>query len=136
MPLLAGRDFQPSDKIDSEPVVIINRALADRYFGDQDPLGRRVAFDREVGPNSHWMTIVGVVGNVRRESLALDEKPSFYAPILQDTTGSAHLLLRTKANPLSFVSAVRDRLAVVDPGLPLADISTLERQTYEATGQQ
>jgi putative ABC transport system permease protein len=72
VPLLGGRDFDPRDRLDAPGTVIVNRALAERYFPGESPVGRRIAFDRVASEGSTWRTVVGVVGNVRRESLTLD----------------------------------------------------------------
>ncbi len=126
VPLLRGRDFSAADNLQATPVVIVNEALADRYFPGEDPLGKRIVFDQTPDATSVWRTIVGIVGNVRRETLALQEKPSFYAPVFQDTTGQLHLLVRTEQDPNAIVAAVRDRVRALDPSLPLFDVTTLE----------
>jgi len=126
VPLLRGRDFTQADVLEPPAVVIINRTLAERFFPDEDPIGRQVAFDRVASERSIWRTIVGVVENVHRESLAQEEKPSFYAPILQDPTSRAHLLVRTEGDPQVFVGAVRGALEALDPALPLFEVTTLE----------
>ena len=126
VPLLRGRDFSAADYLQATPVVIINNALADRYFPGEDPLGKSIAFDETPDATSVWRTIVGIVGNVRRETVALQKKPSFYAPVFQDTTGQVHLLVRTEQDPNAIVAAVRDRVRALDPSLPLFDVTTLE----------
>ena len=118
------------------PVVIINDALADRYFPGEDPLGKRVAFDDTPDATSVWRTIVGIVGNVRRETLALQEKPSFYAPVFQDMTGQLHVLLRTEQDPNAIIAAVRDRVRALDPSLPLFDVTTLETVVATSVGRE
>ena len=85
MPLLRGRDFPAADNLQATPVVIINEALADRYFPGEDPLGKRIAFEETPDATSVWRTIVGIVGDVRRQTLALQEKPSFYAPVFHSS---------------------------------------------------
>ncbi len=132
VPLISGRDFTTADAHDQPPVVIINETLAETYFPGDDPIGKRVVFDREVGADSVWRTIIGVVGNVRREALSTREKPSFYAPVMQETTRRVHILARSTAAPEIVVSAIRERLRAVDPSLPLFDVTTLE-QTVSAS---
>lgn len=136
VPLLRGRDFSAADNLQATPVVIINDALADRYFPGEDPLGKRVAFDDTPDATSVWRTIVGIVGNVRRETLALQEKPSFYAPVFQDMTGQLHVLLRTEQDPNAIIAAVRDRVRALDPSLPLFDVTTLETVVATSVGRE
>ena len=133
VPILAGRDFERSE---TQAVVIVNQALVDDYFPDRDPIGVRVAFDRRPGPSSYWRTIVGVVGNVRRETLALEEEPSFYAPILQDTTGSTHLLVRTSGDPWMALPGVREAVRRLDPAMPLFGVTTLGDQLDLASARE
>jgi len=125
VPLVRGRDFGPADGLASEPVVIVNRALAEKFFPGENPVGRHVAFDAKPDEGSVWRTIVGVVGDVRRQKLALEEEPSFYAPLLQDTSRGAYLLVKAD-EPTSLLPAVRDRLREIDPELPLFEVTSLE----------
>lgn len=125
VPLSRGRDFTMDDDLDGALVVIVNEALAEKYFPGEDPIGRRVAFDRVAGPGSYWRTIVGVVGNVRRDSLALEEEPSFYAPVIQDVARGVHLLVRTEGDPLARLDAVKGVVRGLDPALPLFEVTTL-----------
>lgn len=134
VPLIEGRDFTTGDDTRSTAVVIVNEALAATYFPGESPIGKRVTFDREPDEDSTWRTIVGVVGNVRREALGLREKPSFYAPVLQDTTRRVHILVKARSgqDPYALVAAMRERLRAVDPALPLFDVTTLD-ETLEAS---
>ena len=136
VPLLRGRDFSTTAGASGGPTVIINRALADRFFPDEDPIGRRVTFSRQASDTSVWRTIVGVAGNVRRESLSLEEEPSFYAPIFQDPTRSAHLLVRSDLPPEALLGTLRERLRGVDPALPLFDVTSLEDQLARAVATE
>lgn len=136
VPLLRGRDFEPSDDLDSRPVIIINEALATTYFPGEDPLGRRVTFSRVPDESSTWRTIVGVVGNVRREALSLEEEPSFYAPVFQDTVRQLHVLMRSERDPQSLVATAQERLDSIDPTLPLFDATSLESELAASLSQE
>src|SRR5262249_17097207 len=80
IPLLAGRDFSWKDSPQTEPVVIINQAMAKRYWPSDDALGKRF---HEGGPDDKlpWMTIVGVVADVREFSPTVDPQPTMYFPV-------------------------------------------------------
>ena len=136
VPLLRGRDFDRGDGLDSQPVVIINEALATTYFPGEDPIGQRVAFSRAPDASSTWRTIVGVVSNVRRETLSLEEKPSFYAPVLQDTARLMHVLIRSERDVPSLLASAQERVAAVDPTLPLFDVTTLEAELAASVGRE
>jgi putative ABC transport system permease protein len=126
VPLLRGRDFEWSDGAEAPRVVIVNQALAGKYFPDEDPIGKRIVFDRVPDPDSRWREIVGVVGNVRDENLALEEAPTIYAPVAQEDALAMHLLVRSDVNPEALSDLVRSRLEAIDPALPLYDVATLE----------
>jgi predicted permease len=126
VPLRSGREFDWSDGADAPRVVIVNQALADKYFPGEDPVGRRIAFDRVPDADSVWREIVGVVGNVRDETLALEEAPTIYAPTLQEDNLAMHLLVRSEVSPKALSDQVRSRLRAIDPALPLFDVTTLE----------
>jgi putative ABC transport system permease protein len=126
VPLVGGREFEWSDGADAPRVAIVNQALADKYFPGEDPIGRRIVFDRVPEPDSRWREIVGVVGNVRDETLALEEAPTIYAPTLQEDDLSMHVLVRSEMDAGSLSELVRSRLRAIDPALPLYDVTTLE----------
>jgi predicted permease len=126
VPLRSGREFDWSDGADAPRAVIVNQALADKYFPGEDPVGRRIAFDRVPDADSVWREIVGVVGNVRDETLALEEAPTIYAPTLQEDNLAMHLLVRSEVSPKALSDQVRSRLRAIDPALPLFDVTTLE----------
>jgi predicted permease len=124
--LVRGREFDWSDDAGAPLVVIVNQALADKYFPGEDPIGRNICFDQVPDADSRWRRIVGVVGNVRDETLALEEAPTFYAPTLQEEGSSLHLLVRSGIGPTALRDLVRSRLRALDPALPLYDVTTLE----------
>ncbi|HEV2381806.1 MAG TPA: ABC transporter permease [Terriglobia bacterium] len=133
VPLYAGRDFTDADtgvldvskKIDpaTSPLkLIVNQALVDRFLPGENPLGQRLGIfwgQTLVGE------IVGVVGNVRYQSLAEPEEPTFYWPEAQRPHHDMHLVVRTEGRPADWVGAVRGAVRSVDPSVPVADVQTL-----------
>ena len=133
VPLYAGRDFTDADagvldiskKIDpaTSPLrLIVNKALVDRFLPGENPLGRRLAIfwgQTLVGE------IVGVVGNVRYQSLAEEEEPTFYWPEAQRPHGDMHLVVRAEGRPTDWVGAVRNAIRAVDSYVAVADVHTL-----------
>jgi putative ABC transport system permease protein len=147
IPLLAGRDFTTSDRQNTLPVTIVNRAFADRYFRDTEPIGRRI----RMSPVTPWMTVVGVVGNIRRFARDDAHRSEFYRPFAQagavrlsDTSGggSAHivtpimLVVRTSRGPEDIAQSVRGILTALDPSLPIAQVGTLQGDIDDAVAQQ
>src|SRR5215207_1618315 len=114
IPLKSGRAFTGADNQQSPLVLLINEALAKKYFANDDPIGKRVAFDRYPDSTSSWRTIVGVVGSERQEGLERESRPEFFAPVVQDENGPRVFVLRTTVPPTSIVAAARGVLVDLD----------------------
>ncbi len=114
IPLKRGRDFGSEDTHESEMVAVISESLARQSFGDADPVGKQIRCGLD---SDKWMTVVGVVGDVRQDSPAEKPGPTLYMPMTQHPfyANQIHVVLRTAMEPLSLMSAVDDRLARVDP---------------------
>lgn len=121
VPLLRGRTFTAADRHGSERVAIINASLARTWFGDADPIGRRLITDRAPDSTSVWRTIVGVVGDERQSGLAVAPKIEILEPQAQDWTRRMTLVLRTDGDPAAVMGQVRDIVRDIDPDLPLQD---------------
>lgn len=123
--LLAGRAFTRQDDASSPPVVLINEALARRYFPNESPVGKRVAFDRYPDSTSFWRTIVGVVGSERQQGLEAEARPEIFAPVAQDENGPRTLVIRASVDPLSLIPAVRSAISASSPQVAVAGFRTL-----------
>ncbi len=124
LPLIEGRDFRSNDDDDAPPVAIVNQAFADRYFPDTATLGKKVWL---LGPDKPHNTIVGVVANGRTDDLTRHAAPEIYGSFWQYSAYSKHLLIRTKAEPLSMASAVRSALRAVNPHAAVEHIKTFDQ---------
>ncbi len=124
IPLLKGRFFSSADKLDAPPVVIINRALAQRYWPNEEALGKRMRIPTREGPV--WATTVGLVGDLHHRGLDQPVKPEFYVPLAQAPYSSAILAVRSSQDPTGLTSALRGTVQAIDPALPLAHVRTLE----------
>ncbi|MBN8246662.1 MAG: ABC transporter permease [Verrucomicrobia bacterium] len=125
IPLLLGRGFLPSDAPDADPVVVIDRVLADRYFAGQDPIGRQLVMGGTGAGNRR--TIVGVVAPVKHRGLDdATPKETLYFPYSQRPVESFTLVLRATSPPESLIPTVRRTLRALDPEQPLYDVQTLE----------
>jgi putative ABC transport system permease protein len=136
VPLLRGREFEWSDRRGAPWVAIVNQALADKYFPGEEPVGKRIVFDRVPGSESIWREIVGVVGNVRDETLATEEDPTIYAAMLQEEDIGFHLLVRSHGNPEPLTTEVRSRLSALDPAIPLYDVTTLDAMVSSSVSRE
>jgi putative ABC transport system permease protein len=125
-PLLRGRFFTERDQRDAPEVVIINDALARQFFRGQDPVGRRLKNGGPERPDNHWMTIVGVVGDVSYSGLDAAPEPTVYFPFRQATSDTQFVVVRTAGEPGSVATAARQIVAGLDKDLPIADLSTMD----------
>jgi putative ABC transport system permease protein len=129
VPLVRGRFFEPSDRAESEPVAIVNRALAQTYFEGGDPVGRHIRLrdDREVTP---WLRIVGVVGNEKHwpvlQEMSWVASPALFRPLAQDARPRMDLVTRTGGSPGDRNAAVERAIAGIDPGVPLTTLETMD----------
>jgi putative ABC transport system permease protein len=114
IPVLSGRAFTDEDSRNTTPVLLINEALAKKYFANDDPIGKRVAFDRYPDSTSYWRTIVGVVGNELQQGLEFPAQPEFFAPVVQDENGPRAFVIRTSVPPMSIAQTARATIADVD----------------------
>ncbi len=129
VPVLAGRDVTAGDTPASLKTVIVNHALAERFFAGVDPVGRRI----RVGPNpaAPWRTIVGVVGDMRQAGPEAPSAPELYLPLAQDTFADLSMAVRTAEDPLALARSLRDIVHSIDPQLPLIEIKTMETRMDE-----
>ena len=126
IPLLAGRDFSTEDHTGSLHVALVNRAFADKYFPAQDPLGSRVEWAREDPPD--WMTIIGVVGDVKHFGPHEPEEPAVYD--LYSQTGQQwkrwmYLVVRGDAAPGALLAVAKEQLRAIDDQLPVSHVFTM-----------
>ena len=124
IPILQGRDFTDADTREGPKVTIIDERLAHEYWPGQSPLGKRIRF----GPpedNEPWHTIVGVVGNVKNESLSLTQSKSVYLPHAEISLAGMGLAVRAAASPESLAAAIRNQVKEMDANIPLAQVRTM-----------
>jgi len=126
VPLLQGRYFNEHDNQDSTPVAIVSEGFARRFFTDQEALGKRI---KQSGPGygNKWMEIVGVVGNVKYLGLAVDTDPALYMPFAQSYVPLMFLAMRSSGDAAGLGAALRQDIQSIDPGVTLAQISTMEQ---------
>ncbi|HEY4425266.1 MAG TPA: ABC transporter permease [Pyrinomonadaceae bacterium] len=122
MPVLKGRVFASSDTEKSQPVAIVDESLARRYSLDGDLVDKRIRIGD--GP---WMTIVGVVPNVKNRKLDEEAWPYVYRPYSQWVRRDTMLVVRGSVDPTSLVAGIRQEVAKLDPELPLSDVSTIQQ---------
>ena len=126
VPIVRGRAFTPQDGKDAPKVVLINQALARQYFPGEDPIGRRVTFDKKPDAKSTWRTIVGIVGDEHQTSLGTETKVQFLQPFAQDPRSDMTLVIRTRNDPAALTPSVRRLVSNLDPNLAITSIHTMD----------
>jgi putative ABC transport system permease protein len=125
IPLLRGRFFSDSDRADAPAVVIINQALASRFFPEEDSIGKRVSLG--LGTKQISSEIVGVVGDVRHWGLDTELSPEVYASYMQRPSPFMDLVIRTSVAPLRLSPTIRNEILEVSPDQPIADVKTMNQ---------
>ena len=125
IPLVSGRTFTASDDSRGEPVVVINREMANRFWPNANPIDRRVRLSagEDAGP---WIRIVGIAEDVRHISLSRGPVPEMYRPYTQAPVAGFTLVVRTAGEAASIAPVVRAGVQAVDPDLPVYDVRTME----------
>jgi putative ABC transport system permease protein len=136
IPVLQGRAFTQADDANGPLRLMINQALAQRDFPNEDPVGKRVTLG-STGPNNQpvWFEIVGVTANVR--SLELREEPpaELYFALTQNPFENMAIVIRSTVEPASVAPALRQAVADVDRTVPVSDIKTMEHIVSESVTQ-
>ena len=130
-PVLRGRDVALSDDERGERVVIVNEAMAKRYWPGREALGSRVRFWDE-----QWMRVIAVVANTKQKDLNGWDSPYIYVPMLQFPAETITLHVRTTGDVASLSGTVRDAVSAVDRGLSLYNVRTFADHARAATFRQ
>jgi len=132
IPLIRGRAFTSGDRAGAMPVAIVNETMAQRYWPSADPVRRTLRLKDE----PHWITVVGVVPDVKHMGLKTHEGPVIYIPYAQKTQewlAWTTLLLRTTSDPLSVAPATRAMIRSLDRNQPVGAIGTLNETLNRST---
>jgi putative ABC transport system permease protein len=137
IPLLEGRTFDERDHRDGQPVVMINEVAAQRYWGDESPIGRAIL----ASGAADTAIVVGVVGNVSHNGLTSEVKTRYYVPHAQvhpdwsNSMRSMTLTIATEGPPRTYVEPVRREVRALDPSIPLAEVRTLDEVLSTSVAQ-
>ena len=141
--LKSGRDFTAADGPDAEGVVLLNEALARRYWPDENPIGKqiRLKFSPTKTPwqpvaRDSWLTVVGVVGDIREWEWGEEKVGQLYLPYAQNPSRIMRLVIRTTGDPSALAPAVRQAVVSVDPSQPVTEIRTMDQFLSQAVAQR
>ena len=129
LPLLQGRAFTEADDASSFEVAILSQDVADRYWPDEDPIGRRIQI---AGADDAWIQVVGVVRNVRDARDSEQGSLDIYVPHSQNARESMFLVTHATADPAALAGPIRDAIWRVDVNQPVDAIQTMARAQYVA----
>lgn len=139
IPLRRGRSFQEQDNERGAGVVVVDEALARRFFGEENPIGTHIFVTMGDNLPAQEYEIIGIVGNVKRIDLSEDAIPTFYGPMAQAPksavpllAGNLTMVLHTKIDPRTLADAIRSELRQIDPAIALSSVKPLERFVAES----
>ena len=144
VPLLSGRFFTPADTADTQLVAIVNHKLAEHYWPGSNPLGKRLRLGMQE-TNTPWVTIVGVVADVKESSPDVPNKEQYYEPVAQvekdigpfasptDLNGNGgYIVVRTALEPEQIAKVLRATVHSIDAQLPLTQVQSMERTVSDS----
>ena len=130
IPLLKGRSFKADDQLQTEPVAIVNEALAAKYFPADDPVGQHIRTFGAPPERNPWRRIVGVVTNEKRgnpfQEMSWLDTPAMFLPVSQMPPSRVTLLVRSNVDPMGLASIVQRQVSTLDPSIPVSNIQTAE----------
>jgi len=136
IPLLKGREFRDSDDAKASPVVIVSQSFAQKYFSNEDPVGKHITPGLSDGTVKEVpREIIAVVGDVRSTGLRRDASPEYYLPFAQAAVISPKLVVRTAVDPVSLMGPLRRQVAELDKNLPLYDVKTFDDVVSRSAAQ-
>jgi predicted permease len=138
-PLIYGRVFRDADTSKGQQVVLINEALARRYWPAANPVGQHIQLVGRLGQpasQSPWITIVGVVGDIKSDGFDAATAPHIYLPVYQTPSYASVIYLRTGGDLASLGAAIRREVQEVDPTIPVFGVQTMDEVVSKYLGER
>ncbi|MGH9864380.1 MAG: ABC transporter permease, partial [Candidatus Acidiferrales bacterium] len=135
IPIVEGREFTDADTVSARGVIVINQAMAKRYWPKSDPVGQRIKIGR-VNSDAPWLTIAGVVGDFRHDGLDEKPRPFFYRPFTQAGWPVMTIAVRTASAPAAFEKPVKEALAQASADYPASNVRTMEQIVSDSLGSR
>jgi predicted permease len=132
IPLIAGRFFTAADTDKSQPVVLIDQKMADRFWPKGDAVGKRI----RQGDKEPWLTVVGVVGVVKQYGLDIDTKLVTYFPYATWLNGEMFVTARTTGDPAALTNSIVEQVHALDGDIPVFDIATMQERVHDSLARQ
>jgi predicted permease len=126
VPLIGGRYFNDGDTETSRQIIIVNRAMADRYWPGENVIGKRMSFE-DNPKEKDWMTVVGEVGDIKDQPNSPRAEPGFWWLESQASNSDMSVVLRSTSNPELLADALRNEVRRLNPELAVADVQVMDR---------
>ena len=123
IPLVSGRDITDDDRAGAPPVILVSESIARKFWPGEDAVGKRLGYPWP----SPWLTIVGVVGDVKQDSLTSSRTMAIYRPFAQAPVASMTLVLRTSTTPDAIAAQLRAAVSELDRTVPVSDVAAMEQ---------
>lgn len=136
IPLLAGRLVTEQDVANNTGAVLINEAMAKRFWPGEDPIGRRISTATSTGQQTQWQTIVGVVGSVRHLGLDIEPRPEVYYHTNTSPPFGPVVVIRTTSDPQRLISIARAKVREIDSNVPISNVNTMEQLVAQSVAQR
>jgi putative ABC transport system permease protein len=136
IPLLSGRLVTEQDVTNNLHFVLINEAMAKRFWPSEDPVGKRISTALSSGQQTQWQTIVGVVGNVRHLGLDTEPRPEIYYHTNTQPPFGPVVVIRTTSDPKRLISIARAKVRELDRNVPISNVNTMEELVAQSVAQR
>ncbi len=137
IPLRRGRLFTGQDIPTGPRVVLVDERMAQTLWPAEDAIGKRIRTGGiDASPDTPWITVVGVVGNIKQDSLDADSRMAIYFPQTQTTPRGINIVVRSHGEPAALATAIRKEIREVDPDLPIYDVRTMAERVDESLARR
>jgi len=136
IPLLSGRLVTEQDVTNGASLVLINEAMAKRFWPGEDPVGKRISTMVSSGQQIPWQTIAGVVGNVRHLGLDVEPRPEIYYHTNTQPPFGPVVVIRTTSDPQRLISIARAKVRELDRDVPISNVNTMEQLVSQSVAQR
>jgi len=131
VPLLRGRIFSENDNDKAPLVAVINQTMAQQFWPNQDPIGKRFSLKSATGP---FVEVVGLAADGKFIFIGFDKKPYFFRPLAQDFTAYRTLQVRSSVPPESMIAQMQNEVRALDPNMPVTDVQTMRQSLAGGNG--
>src|SRR5580704_14728534 len=131
VPLLRGRVFRENDNDKAPLVAVVNQTMAQQFWPNQDPIGKRFSLKSATGP---FVEVVGLAADGKYIFIGWDKKPYFFVPLAQNFSAYRTLQVRSSVPPESMIAQMQNEVRALDPNMPVSDVQTMRQSLAGGNG--